>query len=65
MLIKLSKRTNKYTIKLIGCYWTAIDTTVRFCHKADIQETNTFSDIILKQSQNLPVDTHQAKRVMR
>jgi hypothetical protein len=33
MLIELSKRTNKYTIKFIGYYWTAIDTIIRFWHK--------------------------------
>ena len=38
MLIELSKRTNKYTIKFIGCYWTAIDEIVRFRHKADVQK---------------------------
>jgi len=25
-------------LALIGCYWTAMDTTVRFWHKADIKE---------------------------
>ena len=29
--------TNKYTIKFTGCYRTAIDVTVRFRHKADVQ----------------------------
>jgi len=34
---------------------------VCFWHKADIQDLNIFNDIILKQSQNFPVDTHQVK----
>ena len=29
--------TNKYTNEFIGFYWTAIDATVHFWHKADIQ----------------------------
>jgi len=37
MLIELSKRINKYTIKISGCYWTAIDLAVRLWHKAATQ----------------------------
>ena len=56
---RLIKYINKVTIN--SCVNKYYVLNARFWHKADIQDLNTFNDIILKQSQNFPVDTHQAK----
>jgi hypothetical protein len=38
-ILKIPTNIPSNSLALVGCYWTAIDETFRFWHKADAQST--------------------------